>query len=169
MTWAGANFQETEKSSSCPKKWSDKDSFLALSLSLSPSLSLPLSLCFSASINVGTFCSFVFTCQALDSLFNPISTSLRLCSFLPVFFLSVFLLLFSILTLPFRIFSVASLYFLSSICYLFLMSIRSSFIPQNELVSITLSQLSWFTHLLLSYLVYSVLRTFLFFFSFWYS
>ena len=76
------NLEETEKSSSSPRK-----------------------------CNIGTFCSSVFTCQALDSLFNPISTSLPLCSFLPEFFLSVFLLLFSNLTLPFRIFSVVSIYF----------------------------------------------------------
>ena len=42
----------------------------------------------------------------------------------------------------------------------FLISIRSSFIPQNDPLSISLSQLSWFTHVVLTYLVYSVLRTF---------
>ena len=87
---------------------------------------------------------------------------------LPLFFLFLFFSVF------FYYFPSLLCLFLSSplllltfiFCYalsLFLMSIRPSFNPQNEPVSITLSQLSGFTHDLLSHLVYSILRSFFFF------
>ena len=85
-----------------------------------------------------------------------------------MFFLSLFFLSFFPFSLSFFVlFSFFFLqYFPSLLCLflssrpyfyvlllltLFLISIRSRFIPQNKPVSITLSQLLWFTHDLLSY------------------
>ena len=88
---------------------------------------------YTASINIGTSCSSVFTCQALDSPSYPISSSLPPCSFLSLFFFFFNLLfffsipfhLYSILSLPFLIISYASLYIHPLLLFLTLFNLNT--------------------------------------------
>ena len=103
-----------------------------------------------ASNNIGISCPSVSSCQALDSHSYTVSSSLHRCSFFSLYsffspvFLLFFLVFFSIL-LPYFAFPYPllclSLLLVSAIAYLFFcMPMRSSFIPQNKPVSMTLPQ-----------------------------
>ena len=136
---------------------------------------------YTASNNIGTSFPSVFSCQELESHSYIVSSSLHRCSFglysfFPFFlflfvFLFFFLFFFYNIFRPYFAFSYPLLYTFI-FCYSLhfcLMSIRSSFIPQNKPVSITLSQPSWFTHDLLSYTWFILFYALYSFFSHTYS